>query len=103
MRPTAHGGLGCIPEADVTFRDARSMGRHGYPHRRKPSLRNGLPGEVGKDQAPDKGVVNDAGAQDFFPLPLHCLLVIRGFLIDAVHTYPWLNPYIKGLHLMIDS
>ena len=29
--------------------------------------------------------------------------MIRGFLIDAVHTYPWLNPYIKGLHLMIDS
>jgi hypothetical protein len=29
--------------------------------------------------------------------------VIRGFLIYVVRTYPWLNPYIKGLHLMIDS
>jgi len=39
--------------------------------------------------------------QDF--LPLQCLLVIRGFLIYVVRTYPWLNPYIKGLHLTIDS
>ena len=31
------------------------------------------------------------------------LLVIRGFLIYVVHTYPCLNPYIKGLHLTIDS
>ena len=39
--------------------------------------------------------------QDF--LPLQRLLVIRGFLIYMVWTYPWLNPYIKGLHLTIDS
>ena len=39
--------------------------------------------------------------QDF--LPLQRLLLIRGFLIYVVQTYPWLNPYIKGLHLMIDS
>ena len=39
--------------------------------------------------------------QDF--LPLQRLLVIRGFLIYVVRTYPWLNPYIKGLHLTIDS
>ena len=36
-------------------------------------------------------------------LPLQRLLVIRGFLIYVVRTYPWLNPYIKGLHLTIDS
>jgi hypothetical protein len=36
-------------------------------------------------------------------LPLHCLLQIRGFLIYVVRTYKWLNPYIKGLHLTIDS
>ncbi len=29
--------------------------------------------------------------------------MIRGFLIYVVWTYPWLNPYIKGLHLAIDS
>jgi hypothetical protein len=28
--------------------------------------------------------------------------VIKGFLIYVVWTYPWPNPYIKGLHLMID-
>jgi len=37
------------------------------------------------------------------PLPLHRLLQIRGFLIYVVRTYKWLNPYIKGLHLTIDS
>jgi hypothetical protein len=36
-------------------------------------------------------------------LPLHCLLVIRGFLNYVVHRYTWLNPYIKGLHLTINS
>jgi hypothetical protein len=39
--------------------------------------------------------------QDF--LLLQRLLVIQGFLIYVVRTYPWLNPYIKGLHLTIDS
>ena len=28
---------------------------------------------------------------------------IRGFLIYVVRTYKWLNPYIKGPHLTIDS
>jgi hypothetical protein len=37
------------------------------------------------------------------PLPLHSLLQIRGFLIYVVRTCKWLNPYIKGLHLTIDS
>jgi hypothetical protein len=36
-------------------------------------------------------------------LPLQQLLEIRGFLIYVVRTYTWLNPYIKGLHLTIDS
>ena len=36
-------------------------------------------------------------------LPLQRLLEIRGFLIYVVRTYPWLNPYIKGLHLTIES
>ena len=36
-------------------------------------------------------------------LPLLRLLEIRGFLIYVVRTYPWLNPYIKGLHLTVDS
>ncbi len=39
--------------------------------------------------------------QDF--LPLQHLLVILGFLIYVVWTYPWLNPYIKRLHLTRDS
>jgi hypothetical protein len=37
----------------------------------------------------------------------HCtlkqLLQIRGFLMYVVRTYPWINPYMKGLHLTIDS
>jgi hypothetical protein len=37
------------------------------------------------------------------PLPLQHLLEIRGFLMYVVWTYTWLNPYIKGLHLMVDS
>ena len=55
------GGPGCIPEAGVALQDARSEGRHGYPHQWRPSLWNGLPGKVGKDQAPDKGVVKNTG------------------------------------------
>ncbi len=36
-------------------------------------------------------------------LPLQRLLEIRGFLAYVVRTYSWLNPYIKGLHLTMDS
>jgi hypothetical protein len=36
-------------------------------------------------------------------LPLHSVLVIRGFLNYVVRMYTWLNPYIKGLHLTINS
>jgi hypothetical protein len=36
-------------------------------------------------------------------LPLTKLLQIRGFLMYVVCTYPWINTYIKGLHLTIDS
>ena len=31
------------------------------------------------------------------------LLKIRGFLNYVVRTYPWLNPYTKGLHIIIDG
>ena len=31
------------------------------------------------------------------------LLDIRDFLNYVVRTYPWLNPYTKGLHLIIDG
>ena len=37
------------------------------------------------------------------PLPLQRMLEIRGFLMYVVRTYPWLNPYMKGMHLTIDS
>ena len=37
------------------------------------------------------------------PLPLQRLLEIRGFLMYVVRTYTWLNPYVKGLHLTVDS
>jgi hypothetical protein len=37
------------------------------------------------------------------PLPLQRLLKIRGFLMYVVRTYTWLNPYVKGLHLTVDS
>ena len=37
------------------------------------------------------------------PLPLQRLLEIRGFLLYVVRTYTWLNPYMKGLHLTVDS
>ena len=36
-------------------------------------------------------------------LPRKRLLKIWGFLNYVVRTYPWLNPYTKGLHLTIDS
>ena len=36
-------------------------------------------------------------------LPLQRLLEIRGFLVYMVWTYTWLNPYMKGLHLTVDS
>ena len=39
--------------------------------------------------------------QDYYPLSR--LLQIRGFLMYVAGTYPWINPYMKGLHLTIDS
>jgi hypothetical protein len=36
-------------------------------------------------------------------LPLQQLLEIWGFLVYVIRMYPWLNPYIKGLHLTVDS
>jgi hypothetical protein len=36
-------------------------------------------------------------------LPRQRLLEIRGFLNYVVRTYPWMNPYLKGLHLTIDG
>jgi hypothetical protein len=36
-------------------------------------------------------------------LPQQRLLEIRGFLNYVVRTYPWMNPYLKGLHLAIDG
>ena len=36
-------------------------------------------------------------------VPHQRLLEIRGFLNYVVRTYPWLNPYLKGLHLTIDG
>ena len=35
-------------------------------------------------------------------LPLKRLLSIRDYLNYVVRTYPWLSPYLKGLHLTID-
>ncbi len=35
-------------------------------------------------------------------LPLGRLLQIWGCLMYVVQTYPWINPYMKGLHLTID-
>ena len=60
------GGPRRLSEADVALRDARTKGRHSYPHQRRPSLRDGLPGKVGKE-ATDKGAVEDVGAG--FPPP----------------------------------
>ena len=45
--------------------------------------------------------MQDMASQDYFPLAR--LLQIRGFLMYVVRTYPWINPYMKGLHLTIDS
>ena len=36
-------------------------------------------------------------------LPLQRLLEIQGFLMYVVRTYPQLNPYMKGMHLTVDS
>ena len=36
-------------------------------------------------------------------LPLQRLLEIQGFLMYVARTYTWLNPYIKGLYLTVDS
>jgi hypothetical protein len=45
-------------------------------------------------------LMEEAGARG---LPRQRLLEIRGFLNYVVRTYPWLNPYLKGLHLTIDG
>ena len=36
-------------------------------------------------------------------LPLARLLSIRGYLNYVVRTYPWMSPYLQGLHLTIDG
>ena len=41
-------------------------------------------------------------SQDHLPLG-RLLHQIKGFLMYVVWTYPWIHPYMKGLHLMIDS
>jgi hypothetical protein len=40
-------------------------------------------------------------ARDY--LSLARLLQVMGFLMYMVQTYPWINPYMKGLHLTINS
>ena len=42
-------------------------------------------------------------AQEGEALPLKRLEQIRGFLIYVSRTYEWMPPYLKGLHLTIDS
>ena len=42
-------------------------------------------------------------ARDTNSVPRQRLLEIRGFLNYVVRTYPWMNPYLKGLHLTIDG
>ena len=37
------------------------------------------------------------------PLSIQRMLEIRGFLMYVVSTYTWLNPYMKGMHLTVDS
>jgi hypothetical protein len=37
------------------------------------------------------------------PLPLQCLLEIQCFLMYVIRAYTWMNPYIKGMHLTVDS
>jgi hypothetical protein len=37
------------------------------------------------------------------PLTLQRMMEIWFFLMYVVWTYPWLNPYMKGMHLMVDS
>lgn len=41
--------------------------------------------------------------EDEEALPHKSLLRIRGFLIYVGRTYRWMNPYLKGLHLVIDG
>ena len=36
-------------------------------------------------------------------VPHQRLMEIRGFLNYVTRTYPWMNPYLKGLHLTIDG
>ena len=36
-------------------------------------------------------------------VPRQRLLEIKGFLNYVVQTYLWMNPYLKGLHLIIDG
>ena len=51
-----------------------------------------------------KGLIAEMAAMvECGHLPLGRLLQIRGFLMYVVRTYPWINPYMKGLHLTIDS
>jgi hypothetical protein len=37
------------------------------------------------------------------PQPLQRMLEVQGFIMYAVRMYPWLNPYMKGAYLMVDS
>ena len=63
-------------------------------------MRHSVGREVGQDQAPNTEM-EEMVARDCLPLTRH--LQIRGFLMYVVCTYSWINPYMKGLHLTIDS
>jgi len=45
-----------------------------------------------------QGQLQEGGSIAFKPLESH-----RGFLIYLVRTYPAINPYLKGIHLTLDS
>lgn len=36
-------------------------------------------------------------------LPHHRLLQIRGFLVYVSRLYPWMPPYLKGMHLTVEA
>jgi hypothetical protein len=42
-------------------------------------------------------------ARDDGLLPHHQLLQIRGFLVYVSRLYPWMPPYLKGMHLTVEA
>jgi hypothetical protein len=97
-----HRNPRCSSQAHHTVSDARTVGAQ---HRKYGARSRGtsFPEKWDKTKSMIRELATLLQAHDDEKLPLKRLEQIRGFLIYVSRTYEWMPPYLKGLHLTIDS